>query len=163
MCHTHYERFRRNGTLEYQQNGNYKHGKTGSPEWTAWVAMRRRCTDSSQIGWKNYGARGITVCERWLGEKGFDNFLSDMGKKPSPEYQIDRIDVEKGYCPENCRWVTKAEQNRNQRRTLWCLVDGKKVCFSEAARLVGMSTNAMFQRLYRGKALPERVTLLGKE
>lgn len=160
MCHTHYERFRRNGTLEYRINGNYKHGQTRSPEWRAWTAMRRRCYGVNQPGWADYGARGITVCDRWLGDSGFENFLSDMGKKPSTTHQLDRINVDKGYSPENCRWTTKAEQNRNQRKTVWCLVDGVKMCLSEAARAVGMMPNALFQRMYRGKALPERVKML---
>lgn len=161
MCHTHYERFRRNGTLEYQRNGNYKHGKSSTPEWKAWVAMRRRCYDNKQPGWADYGGRGISVCSRWLGEDGFENFLADMGEKPTPKHQLDRIDVNKDYSPDNCRWVTKAEQNRNQRKTVWCLVDGKKMCLSEAARAIGISPNALFQRFYRGNTLPERVKIVG--
>lgn len=79
--------------------------------YTRWAAMVERCTSPASQGWKNYGGRGITVCERWL---RFDNFLEDMGIPPAG-CTLDRKDNDKGYSPENCRWATPKEQRANQR------------------------------------------------
>lgn len=76
-----------------------------------WTGMLERCTNPKSSNWKNYGGRGITVCERWM---RFDNFLSDMGV-PAFGLSIDRIDNDKGYEPSNCRWATPIEQRQNQR------------------------------------------------
>ena len=83
---------------------------SGTPEYKAWMNMKGRCA-SPRAKW--HGARGITVCDRWL--HSYENFLADMGRKPASEYSIDRIDNDGNYEPGNCRWATKAEQSRNQR------------------------------------------------
>jgi hypothetical protein len=75
--------------------------------------MKSRCYDSKRNGYKNYGGRGIKVCDRWL--NSFENFLTDMGRKPGPEYSIDRIDNDGNYEPGNCRWATMQEQSQNKR------------------------------------------------
>lgn len=89
------------------------HGFTDSPEYSSWAHMRRRCTDKTDKAYKNYGGRGITVCARWL--DSFTNFLNDMGLKPSSKHSIDRIDNSGNYEPNNCRWATQLQQNRNKR------------------------------------------------
>lgn len=100
-----------------------KHGKTGTPEYRTWKAMKERCYNVHNIGYKNYGARGIRVCERWL--NSFENFLSDMGVKPGKKYSIDRKDSTGNYEPGNCKWATMKEQGGNTSRNVWIEYEGQ--------------------------------------
>ena len=94
-----------------------KHGhaprKGPSAEWRSWRAMKTRCTNAHSSDYKNYGGRGITVCPRWL--HSFQNFLSDMGLKPTAKHTLDRINNDGNYEPKNCRWATAKEQRDNRR------------------------------------------------
>lgn len=88
------------------------HGKSATPEYHAWHDFMRRCYNKNHVGYKDYGGRGITVCERW---KKFENFLEDIGPRPSSLHSIDRVNVDGNYEPGNCRWATAKQQMRNQR------------------------------------------------
>jgi hypothetical protein len=83
-----------------------------SPEYSAWQGMRSRCFNPAATGFVHYGARGITVCERW--RNSFENFLADMGRRPSARHSLDRIDNDGDYEPGNVRWATQAEQTANK-------------------------------------------------
>lgn len=108
--------FRREMMREEGKVRNLRHGEGGngkeSAEYRTWAAMLSRCNNPRHRNYKNYGARGITVCDRW---SVYENFLADMGRRPSDLHSIDRIDNDAGYTPENCRWATYEQQNNNQR------------------------------------------------
>lgn len=89
-------------------------GGTVTPEYKAWHSMHQRCENPIDRRYKNYGARGISVCAQW---KTFDRFLDDMGKKPSKHLSLERNDNMKGYSPSNCCWATAQKQAQNTRRT----------------------------------------------
>ncbi len=111
VCSMHRARKERHGNYSYTSfDGRSKH-----PMYRRWNAMVERCTKEYSSAWKNYGGRGIRVCDRWLGRKGFDNFIEDVGMPPSKEYTLDRIDNDKGYSPDNVRWALKDIQAHNQR------------------------------------------------
>lgn len=90
-----------------------KHGGSRSPEYQVWCGIIQRCTNPNAPEYFRYGARGITICERW--RESFENFLMDMGPRTSSRHTIERSDNDKGYSKDNCRWATQSEQNRNTR------------------------------------------------
>ena len=85
-----------------------------TPEYHAWQGLKGRCLNPSNEDFAHYGGRGIKVCARW--QSSYENFLADMGRKPSPEHSLDRINNDGNYEPGNCRWATYTEQNNNRRK-----------------------------------------------
>jgi hypothetical protein len=124
------------------------HGMSFTPERVCWKSIKSRCYDHNNIYYKDYGGRGIKVCDRWL-EK-FENFFEDMGKKPSSNHSIDRIDVEGDYEPSNCKWSTTKEQNRNKRSTVWLEYNGIKMCMADWADKLGIKYKTLSARFYKG-------------
>ena len=111
---------------------------------SAWANMIRRCYNQKDKAFKDYGARGIFVCDRW--RYSFDNFLADMGPKPIPGLTIERENNNDGYHPGNCRWATQAEQNRNKRNNRIISVDGQELCQEDWCRLSGIADSTVQRR-----------------
>lgn len=129
---------------------------TASKRMPPWFGYVSPSVSTVKVGaYKNYGARGIKVCERW---HAFENFLSDMGE-PTPDQSIDRIDVNGDYCPENCRWETKKNQQRNTTRNVMLTMNGKTQCIADWATEYGMKFTTLYMRITRsGMSIDEAVS-----
>lgn len=128
---------------------NVKHGmshKTSGP-YSVWRSMKDRCLNPKNKSYKDYGGRGIRVCERWL---TFENFLSDMGSSYKSGLSLDRVDNDGDYCAENCRWATRSEQSSNTRRNLKIEYRGSFYTEAELAKFTGVSRTAIQARRKRG-------------
>lgn len=126
---------------------SFRHGECNSPEYFVWRSMNQRCTNPKDRSWRNYGGRGIRVCERW---SSFEAFISDMGRRPTAKHQIDRIDNDGDYCPENCQWVTCRENNSHRRISIRIVWRGQEMCLAEVSRLTGVHYDTMRHRFKRG-------------
>lgn len=136
---------------ENNRNHPRAHGLVHTSEYTTWMSMKARCSRPSVACYPNYGGRGIRVCERW--ESSFLAFYEDMGRKPSPQHSIDRIDNDGDYEPGNCRWATPAEQACNRRpasNSRFVTAFGQTKTVSEWSRLTGISNSTLDGRLNRG-------------
>ena len=111
FCKSHYMKKYSRG--EFKVNLQRTHGMYKTPEYISWDKMKQRCYNSKHNRYHIYGARGITVCDEW--KDSFPAFYADMGNRPE-KYTIDRIDSDKGYYPDNCRWASVSEQNANKRK-----------------------------------------------
>ena len=115
----------------------FKHGLRYTPEYKVWINMRQRCLNPNGHNAAYYN--GISICEEWSDPA---KFVRDMGNRPSPHHQIDRIDNTKGYCKENCRWVEKTPQMQNTRISKWWFVYGVRYAsLREASDVVGVSVS----------------------
>jgi hypothetical protein len=122
-------------------------------EYRAWQAMKARCTNPMSRHFVDYGGRGITVCSEWL--HSFEAFFAAMGEKPSGAHTLDRIDVNGPYSPDNCRWATNLEQQRNRRDNRYITHKGKTMCVSEWAEAIGLSRQTVLSRLRKNLPLDD--------
>jgi len=136
---------------EFVSKSKIKHGlclnKNGNKTsiYTTWLKMKHRCLNSNNKDFQHYGGRGITVCERWL--TSVENFYKDMGDKPDKNYSIERIDVNENYCPENCKWILKKLQNRNQRTSKYIEYNNKQLLLSEWCKELNLNYSMLRHRV----------------
>lgn len=158
------------GTEKVQNLSKIKHGRTSScgcltketnrlretthgcgtrgrttPEYRSWKGMKERCRNPKSPNWKNYGGRGISICERWL---KFENFLFDMGKCPFGK-SIERINNNGNYCPENCKWATALEQQNNRRNNRVISFNGETMTVYQWGRKLNMIPETLSLRFKR--------------
>lgn len=129
------------------------YGQTKNPEYCVWSGMKHRCYDKDNEKYPDYGARGITVCDRWL--VSFSNFLEDMGKRTSPKHTIDRRDNDGNYEKSNCRWATSRQQTRNKRNNHWIEHNGMKMIMNDWAEYFGIDQSSLHEMLKRKKSFEE--------
>lgn len=149
---------------EFITNRNYKHGHTYRANgmerlYRIWQGMKRRCREPNEPNYRNYGGRGITICDEW-----YDNYVAfrewSYSNGYSDDLTIDRIDNDKGYYPDNCRWATVKEQSNNTRVNHRVTYQGETHTLSEWGDILGMSDDLISQRLKKGMPL-ERVFFNG--
>lgn len=134
------------------------HGLSESSEYRIWSLMLNRCSNPRADGYQNYGGRGISVCERW---GAFENFVADMGRRPSASYSIDRYpDNDGNYEPDNCRWATRTEQANNTRQNRLVEYEGSVLPLREALRNSGstLDINIVRTRLWLGWDIERALT-----
>lgn len=136
-----------------------KHGMSKTPVYITWMLMRQRCNNPNHPGYHNYGGRGIKVCPQW---DDFEQFFADMGERPV-EKTLDRIDVNRDYCPENCQWATRIQQANNKRENIVISYDGKTLTLKQWSRELGMNYWTLHARYKRGWNLTDIITTNIKE
>lgn len=125
----------------------FKHGMTGTPTYNSWLAMRQRCCDSNTKQFKNYGGRGIVICDRWL--KSFNDFYEDMGEKPIG-LTLERINNNGNYELLNCKWATYLEQNNNARSNQSASYKGRTLNASQWSRVLGIPSTTIRKKIRNG-------------
>lgn len=136
---------------EWTRANKSKHGMCKSPEYYIWHNMRNRCHWPKSDNYHNYGGRGIIVCIEW--RKSFDAFFRDMGPRPSPSHELDRIDVNGNYERGNCRWTTKQENYQNRRCSRHVVVDGRRMTLKQWSTQLGVDYRLVWRRLRNGEAV----------
>lgn len=134
------------------------HGKSYHPIYNVWGGMIARCHNPRYHAYPRYGARGIAVCDRW---RTFENFYADMGDAPAG-FTLDRIDNDKGYSPENCRWADRKTQSNNRGNNVRIEFNGESLTMSQWAERIGITRSNLRIRIKRlqwpiERALTERL------
>jgi len=131
-----------------KNNPAHSHGLCRTKLYGIWSGIKTRCLNENDAAYKHYGGRGITVVPEWI--ENFEGFAEYMGDAPGDEYEIGRIDNERGYEPGNVRWETRKQQTRNTRRTLWVEFDERLMSLAEACEIAEAPYKKAWTRLRRG-------------
>lgn len=145
--------------VEVSARKAFKHGAgvggVLTPTYKVWRGMLNRCRNKNEPAYVDYGARGITVCQRWA---DYLNFLEDMGPRPSSKHSIERKDNNKGYEPGNCKWATAQEQANNRRSSRTITWKGKTQTLAQWERETGVDQDTLGMRLLRGWTVEDTMT-----
>lgn len=134
---------------------NKLHGLSNTKTYYAWQSMKKRCDNPNTKHFKRYGGRGITVCQRWL--NSFESFLEDMGLCPE-KMLLERVDNEKGYSSENCKWATMEEQQNNRSDNILVNYKGVTLSIAQWARKTGLSKRMLYFRFSAGWLVGKMLT-----
>ncbi len=126
-----------------------------TPEYSAWAGIKSRCEQVGSTAYKRYGGAGIRVCERW---NTFEQFLADMGRRPTAQHSVDRINNGGNYSPENCRWATQHQQQRNKSTNIFVSHGGRTMCVTDWALEHGMHPSTLLSRLHRGWSIEKSLS-----
>lgn len=126
-------------------SGTHKQSKT--TEYRIWTNMKTRCYNPNNRWFHRYGGRGIVMCDRWL--QSFENFLTDMGPRPSRAHTIERLNNDGNYEPSNCKWATFNEQAVNRSNTRTVMINGVRMNIRDAANALGIKYHTYYCRLRR--------------
>ena len=130
------------------------HGQSKSREYVTWQGMKDRCQNPNSQRYRNYGGRGIRVCDRWLDPvNGYVNFLADMGRRPSDAHSIERKDNDGNYSANNCEWAISKKQGRNRRSNRLLTAFGRTQCLIEWAEELGVPSQTIINRINRGDSV----------
>jgi hypothetical protein len=152
-CNAHYKKYKKYGNPLYSIRAT-NDGRTKTITYKSYSCMVYRCKSSYRFR-KNYFDRGIKVCKAWVQPRGlgYDNFLKDMGHRPSKHYSIERIDNNGDYNPNNCKWAMRTEQNRNRRgrknniyECIYATKDGKKILYDVQVKVCGVLYRSYFHK-----------------
>ena len=135
------------GCFKKENPSGTKHGMSTTRIYKIWKIMKKRCSNKNTLCYKNYGERGIKVCDDWI--NSFENFNNDMNEGYSDKLTIDRIDNNKGYSKENCRWATMKEQNNNRSNNRLLTFNGKTQTMSQWADETGINKGTISSRINR--------------
>jgi hypothetical protein len=125
--------------------------------YRAWKAIKTRCTNPNQKQWKDYGGRGIRMCQEWT--DSFEAFYAHIGPAPSDQHTIERKETSKGYEPGNVRWATKLEQARNKRSNRMLTFNGQTRCVTEWGEITGIGGRTLAKRLHDGWSINDALTI----
>lgn len=137
--------------------GNRKHGLRHKRIYNIWRDMWQRCTNKNNNRYKNYGARGISVCDEWKDPKAFADWAFQSGY--SENLTLDRVDNNGNYCPQNCKWSTYTEQNNNRTTNVFFEFNGERHTCAEWSRITGISAALIWARInLRGWSIEKTLT-----
>ncbi len=142
-------------TAQRSTTHGYTRNREYHPLYQTWLSMIARCHKKGNRAYRNYGGRGIFVCDRW---HDFENFLTDMGERPTRQHTLERIDNNAGYSPDNCVWATRAAQARNTRRNHLLVHDGKIMTIADWSDETGIAYFTIASRIYRGWSTEDALT-----
>lgn len=133
------------------ENAYYKHGAVGTRLYSIYTGMLKRCRQPSTNGYERYGGRGITVCDAWKGEHGFEHFRDwAKAKGYEEDLTLDRIDTNGNYEPANCKWSTTEEQSNNRRNNVWLEYNGERHTMAQWARRLNIPAATIKDRKSKG-------------
>ena len=137
------------------RNVYLSHGMSRTSEHNIWLGITQRCCNPLNKLWEWYGGRGISMCERW---RKFENFYADMGPRPVG-MSVERVDNEKGYSPENCKWASRHDQTRNKRNNIIVQYEEQSMCLKDFAVKIGIKYHILYYRMaIKGWTLEKAIT-----
>ena len=143
------------GCLRKLGNGR-KHGKRHHPLYSTWCNIKARCFNENHPAYKNYGARGITMCSRWAND--FSLFLEDVGEKPQESFSLDRVDNNGNYAPGNVRWTDRVTQRRNSRAICEVKIGNETKLITDWCDIFGIKLGSVHRRLSKGEDVVSALT-----